>query len=94
MANVMYGLTKMRFKQSTGDPSGSKHFLSCENTKPGTVIGYVGNRFNVLLFSAENCFKIKEKLLYYLQKMCYCKNSLKSSLINDLQNIRVLQCSK
>ena len=34
----------------------------------------------------EIFFKIKERLLYYLQNMCYCKNSLKPSLINDLQN--------
>ena len=30
----------------------------------------------------EILFKIKERLLY----RCYCKNSLTSSLINDLQN--------
>ena len=45
-------LTKMRFKQGTGDSSGFEHFLCCENTKPGTVIRYVGNRFNVLFYLA------------------------------------------
>ena len=36
----------MRFKQGTGDPSGFT------NTKPGTVIKYVG--FNVLFYLAGN----------------------------------------
>ena len=49
------------FKQGTGDPSGFKHVLYYENTKPGTVIRYVGNRFNVLFYLAgKNFFKIKE----------------------------------
>ena len=46
----------MRFKQGTGDPSGFEHFLCCENTKPGTVIQYVGNRFNVFVYLAESQF--------------------------------------
>ena len=59
VANVIYGLTKMRFKQGTGDPSGFKHFLRCENVKPGTVIRYVGNRFNVLFYLAETFLRSK-----------------------------------
>ena len=31
VANVIYGITKMRFKQGTGDTSGFKYFLRCEN---------------------------------------------------------------
>ena len=34
VANVTYGLTKMRFKQGIGNTSGFKHFLRCENIKP------------------------------------------------------------
>ena len=37
VANVIYGLTKMRIKQGTGDTSGFKHFLRCENIKPGLL---------------------------------------------------------
>ena len=70
----------MLFKQGTDDPSGFKHSLHHENITPGTSIRYVGNPFNVLFYLAENFL---ERLLYYL---CYCKNSLKSSLMNDLQN--------
>ena len=46
----------MRFKQGTGYPSGFK------NTKPGTVIKYVG--FNVLFYLAGNYF------------LCYVKMAL------------------
>ena len=38
VANVIYGLTKMRFKQCTGDTSAIlKHLLRCENIKPGLL---------------------------------------------------------
>ena len=36
-------------------------------------------------------FIIKERLLYYLQNMCYSKNSLKSSFMNDVQIILQLR---
>ena len=55
-ANVTYRLTKMQFKQGTEDSNGFKHFLCCENIKPGTVIQYVGNRLNVLFYLAGNFF--------------------------------------
>ena len=38
-----------------------------------------------LFYFAGDFLRLKS-LLYYLQNMCYCKNSLKSSLTNDLQN--------
>lgn len=57
-ATVKYGLTKMQYKQRTRDPSSFKHFLQHENIKPGTIIRYVGNRFNVLLYFAVNLFQI------------------------------------
>ena len=47
--NLIYGLTKMRYKQGKGDPAGFKHFLHQENIKPGVIVQYVGNRFHVLL---------------------------------------------
>ena len=37
VANVIYGITNMRFIQGTGDTSGFKHFLRCENIKPGLL---------------------------------------------------------
>ena len=38
VANVIYGLTKMRFTQGTGDTSAIlKNFLRCENIKPGLL---------------------------------------------------------
>ena len=44
---------------------------------------HVGSRFSVLFYLAGNFFTIK---VLVIQNMCYSKNCLKSSLINDLQN--------
>ena len=90
VANVIYGLTKMRFKQGTGDPSGFKHFLRCENVKPCRDCYSICRKSIQCFILAGNFFKIKDRLLYYLQNMCYCKNSLKTSLINDLQNRSII----
>ena len=49
VGNLIYGLTKMRYKQGKGDAAGFKHFLHQENIKPGVNVQYVGNRFHVLL---------------------------------------------
>ena len=42
--NVVYSMTKMRYKQGKGDPVGFKQFMRQENIKPGTIVRYVGNR--------------------------------------------------
>ena len=58
----------MLFKQGTGDPSDFEHFLCCENTKPGTVIRYVGNRFNVLFYLAGSFILSSKRDYVLLQK--------------------------
>ena len=50
VGNLIYGLTKMRYKQGKGDSAGFKHFLHQENIKPGVIVRYVGNRFHVLFY--------------------------------------------
>ena len=47
--NFVYGMTKMRFKQGKGDPSGFKQFMCQENIKSALFVRYVGNRFSILL---------------------------------------------
>ncbi len=51
-ANLIYGISKMRYKEGKGDPVGFKQFLWQENIKPGTIVHYVGNRLHVLFFLA------------------------------------------
>ena len=50
------GMTKMRFKQGNGDPSGFKQFMRQENIKSALFVRYVGNRFHVLFHLAGVMF--------------------------------------
>ena len=90
VGNLIYGLTKMRYKQGKGDPAGFKHFLHQENIKPGVIVHYVGNRFHVLFYLSGIFFQLKDKLLNYLQIMCLNNTTLRTSLIKDLQNNGIL----
>ncbi|KAG1681429.1 PiggyBac transposable element-derived protein 1 [Nymphon striatum] len=44
-ANLILGVSKMRYKQGTGDPARFKLFMKQEGIKPSTMVRYVGNRF-------------------------------------------------
>ena len=90
VGNLIYGLTKMRYKQGKGDPAGFKHFVHQENIKPGVIVRYVGNRFHVLFYLSGIFFQLKDKLLNYLQSMCLNNTTLRTSLIKDLQNNGIL----
>ena len=65
-------------------------FLRCENVKPCRDCYSICRKSIQCIILAGNFFKIKDRLLYYLQNMCYCKNSLKTSLINDLQSKSII----
>ena len=65
-------------------------FLRCENVKPCRDCYLICRKSIQCFILAGNFFKIKDRLLYYLQNMCYCKNSLKTSLINDLQSKSII----
>ena len=46
-AKFLYGMSKMRYKQGRGDPSGLKQFMRLEKIKPGMIVRYVGYRLYV-----------------------------------------------
>ena len=81
VGNLIYGLTKLRYKQGKDDPAGFKHFLRQENIKPGVIVLYVGNIFHVLFSLSGIFFQLKDKLLNYLQHMCLNNTTLRTSLI-------------
>ena len=64
-------LTKMRFKQGTGDPCGFKHFLhrSLKYKARGFYLICRKSIQCLILFTGNIFVKIKERLLYYLQNM-------------------------
>ena len=83
-------MNKMRFKQVKGDPAGFKLFLRQNNIKSSIIVCYVGNRFHVMFHQAGVLYYLQEKLLMYLENVCNSKTTLRTALIKDLRNNKIL----
>ena len=86
VVNVIYSISKMRYKNGKGDPKGFKHFMATNNINTNMMIRYVGNRMHVLFHLAGSIYFIREKLLLYLQKYCNCQTGFRTSLLKDLSS--------
>ena len=94
VVNLIYGITKMRYKQGKGDPAGFKHFLHQEGIKLSIIPRFVGNRFHIVFHLAGVMFYLRDKLIVYLETMCRNETTLRLALLNDLKNKHILlQCT-
>ena len=55
-ANIVYNLSKMRYRQDKGDPMGFKSFLQLENIPLKYFVRYVGYMLHVLFHLADVIF--------------------------------------
>ena len=85
-ANVSYSLSKMRYKQGKGDPSGFKLFMKKENVSPGLIVRYVSNRLHVIFHLAGVFFFLRDLLQLYLDKYSRNTTSLRTALQKELRN--------
>ncbi|XP_074657147.1 uncharacterized protein LOC141910312 [Tubulanus polymorphus] len=88
--NLLYGLSKMRYKQGKGDPGGFKLFLSQNGLSTGALPRYVGNRFHVIFHLAAVVFSLRDLLVTYLETRCNVSNPLKPALLKDMKNPLIL----
>ena len=58
--NVIYGISKMRYKNGKGDPKGFKHFMKTNYVKSSLLVRYVGNRMHVLFHLAGSFYFLRE----------------------------------
>jgi hypothetical protein len=84
VVNVIYCLSKMRYKNGRGDPKGFNGFLIQNDISSKMIPRYVGNRMHILFHLAGSFYSLREKLLTYLKNYCNCNTGLKTSLIKDL----------
>ena len=47
VVNLIYGITKMRYKQGKGDHAGFKHFLHQEGIKLSIIPRFIGTDFTL-----------------------------------------------
>lgn len=64
--NLIYGISKVRYKQGTGDPKSVKTFLKEERVKSNMIVRYVGNRLRVI-FHLAGVFSLCSKLIKYIK---------------------------
>ena len=86
VVNLIYGISKMRYKNGTGDPAGFKHFLKSNDIMPSMITRYVGNRIHVLFHLAGTIYYLREKLLMYLRTSCNCNTAFRTALLKDLSS--------
>ena len=85
-ANVIYSLSKMRYKQGKGDSSGFKLFMKKENVSPGLIVRYVSNRLHVIFHLAGVFFFLRDLLQLHLDKYSRNTTSLRTALQKNLRN--------
>ena len=89
-ANLIINISKLRYKEGTGDPNGFSLFLQQHGLKLNYFPRYVGNRFNILFHNAGLIFLQRDKLVEYLSTGCNCKTQLRTATLADMQNPDIL----
>ena len=85
---LIHCISKMRYKQGTGDPKGFKQFLRDEKIS-SRIVRYVGNRIHVLFHLGGIIFMLQAKLIVYLTSKCSLKEFSKD-IAADLRNPAIL----
>ena len=88
--NFIAALCKMRYKASTGDPSGFKQHMIQNNIAFSLVPRYVGNRLHILFQLAGVFYCFRDCFNEYLCKYCPVSNGLRGALIKDIQNLEIV----
>ena len=90
-ANVVMGVSKMRYKQGKGDPRGFKSFFKARGLPMKELPRYVGNRLHVLFHLAAVLFSRQADLVEYLSRYCSQTAGLRTALLSDIQCGDILQ---
>ncbi|XP_065655755.1 uncharacterized protein LOC136081745 [Hydra vulgaris] len=84
-ANLLYAVSKLRYKMKSGDPAGFETFLTSIGLRLGTIARYVGNRLHILFHLAGTVYWMRDNFIIYLKKYCKAKQ-LRLALLADFQN--------
>ena len=74
-------INKIKYKESSGDPSAFRAYLDMHSLDKNLIIRYVGNRFHVIFQMCANIFYLREPILDYLRSTCgkaYAKDIIKA----------------
>jgi hypothetical protein len=91
VANLLYSISKLRYKNGKGDPLNFKLFLESQGLPSSILPRYVGNRLNVLFVLAKNVLSIKDHLIQFLKSYCQAPASFRKAILVDLENPKMQQ---
>ncbi|GFO40098.1 hypothetical protein PoB_006660300 [Plakobranchus ocellatus] len=83
--NVIAAVSKLRFKDGKGDPTGFKSFLKSQKIDSRLLPRYVGNRLHIVFHLGGSIYYLRKPLLIYLKTQC-SQQKLRVALIGDLSN--------
>ena len=90
LLRVIVNLTKMRYSDGKGDPSGMIAFFRTNKLDSKLIMRYVGNRFHVLFELAGNIYFLREHLKRYLNDVCSKGEGYREQMLHDL-SLEVVQ---
>lgn len=88
--NIIAALSKLRYKQGSGDPGSFKLYCRRNNIPLSLFPRYVGNRLHIMFHISASIYTLHESLLDLLTNSCPLQNGLKDGLLKDLQNLSLL----
>ncbi|ELT97200.1 hypothetical protein CAPTEDRAFT_196087 [Capitella teleta] len=89
-ANLLHGLSKLRYKQGSGDPVGFKAFFEMQKIPLSCFPRYVGNRMHIIFHLAGVVIHLHTVLLLFLKDFSKNRGGLTSALKKDLENEAIM----
>ena len=90
VANLVHSLSKLRYKQGSGDPASFKLFFKQKGIPMSTFPRYVGNRLHILFHLSGVHFHLRDIMHHFLDKVCLERGGLAKSAADDITNPEIL----
>lgn len=90
-ANLLQGLSKLRYKQGKGDPVQFKAFMKEKQIPLKMFPRYVGNRMHIVFHLAGVTVLLKNELIEFVTKYCASRGGLTASISKDLHTSEILE---
>ncbi|XP_053403190.1 uncharacterized protein LOC123534936 [Mercenaria mercenaria] len=84
--NILKSVSKLFFKDGSGDPLLALNYLKSKGIKTLPLINFRGNRFNTSFYNSAGVYYIKDLLLDYLRDSKSSLNYIQTTIVKCLNN--------
>ncbi|XP_053388677.1 uncharacterized protein LOC128551786 [Mercenaria mercenaria] len=85
-SNVLKSVSKLFFKDGTGDPLLASNYIKSKGIKNIPLINFRGNRFNIAFYNSAGVYFLKQHLLSYLKDSKTSLNYVQTVIVKCLEN--------